>query len=195
MSGENRLDQEPRAEDFESVRDYLAAHEDYHDQRVPDASLNADRAVRLASESMRAILMQIRRVQGEEPEDAEWLLRVGMDYQFLVVALWRLRMAASMVRPYAAAVDDALTSFDQALPDLKRMRDVAQHIDEYAVDGPGRRHKRTDGSRLGRRSLEVEVLGNDRYHWLGGTIEVRQAREAAQRLYSAIRQARDGVTA
>jgi len=34
----------------------------------------------------------------------------------------------------------ALQEFDQVLPDLKLMRDVAQHIDEYGRDGDNRRH-------------------------------------------------------
>ena len=46
----------------------------------------------------------------------------------------------------------ALKKFDQVLPDLNLMRDVAQHIDEYGRDGDNRRHcNPITGQRVGRR--------------------------------------------
>jgi len=68
----------------------------------------------------------------------------------------------------------ALQEFDQVLPDLKLMRDVAQHIDEYGRDGDNRRHSNpTTGQRVGRRSLHVMSLGDLSFNWLGGTIDFR----------------------
>src|SRR6266581_605622 len=66
--------------------------------------------------------IQLLRVRSAEPEDSEWMSRVVMDCQFLVVALWRLRTAARI----AASVDSdsgngvarALAAFDGQLPDL-----------------------------------------------------------------------------
>ena len=86
----------------------------------------------------------------------------------------------------------ALQEFDQVLPDLNLMRDVAQHIDEYGRDGDNRRHSNpTTGQRVGRRSLHVMSLGDLSFNWLGGTIDFDRARKASYALLSAIHTARD----
>jgi hypothetical protein len=131
------------SESFENepaFRYYTSASDAFHDSRRPTATELLERSRRLASESMRAIALQLRRFEGSEPEDAEWLFRRWMDFQFLVVALWRLRMVAVI----------AASAFDQELPDLKTMRHVSQHLDDYATDHPTKRrakearHQRTD---------------------------------------------------
>lgn len=120
-----------------------------------------------------------------------------MDYQFLIVTLWRLRTAAT-IATWVAAVSDTITSavaeFDRRLPDLARMRHVAQHLDDYAVDDPKRRRQRKpDGDLLvGRRALQVGAFGEDGFSWLDGTINVVDIRAAAAGLYSgSARRARD----
>ena len=72
-----------------------------------------------------------------EPEDSAFVFRKWADFGFLIVALTRLRRAASLAAnlPEAKSVlGKALKEFDASLPDLKRMRDVAEHIDDYAID-------------------------------------------------------------
>jgi len=84
---------EPSLADFASVRAFIKAYDAYHDGRRPTAADTLDRAVRLARDSMRGIDLQCRRVRSPEPEDDEWISRVCMDFQFLIVCLWRMRMA------------------------------------------------------------------------------------------------------
>ena len=107
-----------------------------------------------------------------------------MDLQFLIVALWRLRLVGHLAARIDAGVQRALDVFKREIPDLKRMRDVAQHLDEYAIDAG---HQR----RVGRRSLEVGRLSTDEFHWLGGTLNLPKARRAAVMLYLSIKRARD----
>jgi hypothetical protein len=183
-------DAEPRPVDFASVADFVQAFDAFHDARRPTGADTLDRAVRLASESMRGVDLQIRRVRSVEPEDDEWLSRVWMDFQFLIVCLWRLRLAGRMTA--AVEVRAAVATFDREIPDLALMRHVSQHLDEYGVEGPKRRQKLPDGTGLvGRRRLEVGAWNEDRYDWLGGTIVVAQARSAAAQLYAAIRDQRE----
>ncbi len=113
-----------------------------------------------------------------------------MDFQLLVALLWRLRLAGLMST--SDGVRAAVDTFDREVPDLKLMRDVSQHLDEYAVDGPGHRHNLPgETKRVGRCRLEVPRWSDDRFEWLGGTINVAQARSAALRLYTVIREQRD----
>jgi hypothetical protein len=141
---------------------------------------------------MRGIDLQIRRVRGAEPEDHEWILRVWIDFQFLIVCLWRLRMAGLMAAAAAGQVRTAIDVFDHQIPDLARMRHVSQHFDEYGVDGPKRRQKLPGKDEVvGRRLLEVGSWNADRFDWLGGTIDIAQAHAAALQLYTVIRESHD----
>lgn len=183
----------PEFDGFSSTSDFREAHEAYHDARKPSAIQSIERALRFASESMRGIDLQVRRIRSSEPEDEEWIFRIWMDFQLLVVLLWRLRLAARMVHSdeLIAAVD----AFDREIPDLRLMRNVAQHLDEYADDSPKRRHNLADGSkRVGRRHLEVPRWSGDQFEWLGGKINVSHARTAAARLFVAIRNQRPSQT-
>ncbi len=122
-----------------------------------------------------------------------------MDLQFLIVILWRMRQAG--VLALSAGLDaerlrEALARFDTQLPDLKRMRDVAQHFDEYAVDGPGRRHARPGRSgKVGRRMLEVGSWDSSQFRWLDGSISFEIADRASRELYSVVVGVRDQVRA
>src|SRR5690606_41699918 len=66
---------------FDDVREFIAAHEAFHDAHPPTALAILERAVRLGSDSLRGIALQIRRLRGNEPEDEEWWARVWLDFQ------------------------------------------------------------------------------------------------------------------
>lgn len=192
-------DAAPRREDFEEVREFIAAHEAFHDAHPPTQLATLERAVRLGSDSLRGIKVQVGRLRGSEPEDEEWWGSTWMDFQFLIVVLWRMRQSG--VLALAADVETeqiraALIRFDGRLPDLKRMRDVAQHFDEYAIDGPGRRHRRPGrDDKVGRRMLEVGSLDADSVHWLDGVIEFAVADEASRELYFVVQAVRNQLRA
>lgn len=180
-----------RSEDEPSLADLadIAAFEAFHDQRRPTTDETLERARRLASESMRAIALQLRRFQSSEPEDTEWHFRRWMDFQFLIIALWRLRTVAEIAAAVNDAVRHALIEFDQDLPDLRRMRNVSQHLDDYATDHPTRRRQTKPGTTepIGRRLLEVGTWDHNNVNWLGGTLNLRRTRTAAEKLYASIR--------
>jgi hypothetical protein len=132
---------------------------------------------------MWTIALQVRRLRTKEPEDGEFLFRKWADFQFLIVALWRLRRTAelaSRVPEIAGQIRHAIIAFDTVIPDLKKMRDVAEHFDEYALDS-GR-----DKS-ISRRSLEVASVGPTRFEWLGFTLDTESAVEASSELFAAIK--------
>ena len=116
-----------------------------------------ERARRLANVAMWSIELQCRRLEAVEPEDAGLVLRRWADFDFLIVALSRLRRAtglAAKVPQLRASLDTALERFDKALPDLKKMRDVAEHVDDYALD-------RGRQKAVGRQASEVSTMEAD----------------------------------
>ena len=143
----------------------------------PTSAATYERAKRLADVSMFAVDLQVRRLRSTEPEDATFIFRKWFDFDSLVVALTRLRRAATLARkvpeirrPVAAA----LREFDSSLPDFTRLRDVAEHIDEYAVDS-GKR------SSVPRQDLEVSSIDGSAptLNWLGVQLNASEALVAA----------------
>ncbi len=65
---------------------------------------------------------------------------------------------------------------------LKTMRDTAEHIDDYAID-------RGKNAHIARGSLEVGVVGDTVFQWIGYELNADTALTAAQRLFKAIRDA------
>jgi len=150
----------------------------------PTAAATYERARRLANSSMFAVELQVRRLQADEPNDGPFVLRRWFDFDCLVVALLRLRRAVTLAATIPAITEpltEALRSFDEAIPDLKRLRDVAEHFDDYALE----KGRRPD---VGRRDLEVSQLSNDgpTLYWLGAEINAALALAEAARLIRAL---------
>lgn len=146
-----------------------------------------ERARRLASNSLWAIDLQCRRLNSTEQEDAEFVFRKWADFDFLIVSLSRLRRAAQLaasVPQVTAPILAAIQEFDKSLPSWKKMRDVAEHIDDYAKE-IGR-----DKS-VQRQSLEVSSMNEDgpELEWLEGSLNSQKALSASQALFVAIREA------
>ena len=101
----------------------------------------------------------------------------------MIVGLTRLRRAASLaakVQEIQENISNAIGTFDRALPNLKAMRDTAEHIDDYAVDA-GR------NSAIGRTALEVAVIGDENIEWLGMSLDLGETVAAAEALFEAVK--------
>jgi hypothetical protein len=153
----------------------------------PSRAAILERARSLANEAVWAVALQHRRLRTQEPEDDHFVFRYVTDLQFLIVALRRLRRAAELAArapDVSADLGAAVNAFDSALPALAVMRNVGEHIDEYAVDHPKRRHRKVD-----RRQLQVSVWNGSTYQWLGHELDIDAALTAAENLYHAIKSA------
>jgi hypothetical protein len=141
---------------------------------------------------MFVLALQRRRVQTVEPEDGDFLFRVWADWEFLIVALIRIRrsaLVAAQVDQTNAKIMQAVARFDAALPDLRVMRNVAEHIDEYAVESE-RRHHRS----IMRYGLEVGSWNDTEFTWQldrPQVLNADHAMDAAGELLVAVRAARD----
>jgi hypothetical protein len=107
------------------------------------------------------------------------MLRKLSDFQFLIFALVRLRRTAelaSKVPLLAEGMKSALLKFDTALPHLKVMRDVIEHVDDYALN-------KGKNKNVKRRSVEVGGYDDTVFQWLGHELNAHEAMEAAQSLF------------
>lgn len=188
----------PKRENYADIRDFIRDWENYWDQAKPSTSAILRRAAIVANDAAAAIEMQIGRIRESfRSRDQEVLDTVLIDIEFLISSLWKMRQAGKLTLSVMGQSWTALSEFDTALPHLKLMRDVLEHIDEYGRDADGRarrhRHPRT-GQLIGRRYLHSQMsYGDTSFNWLGGTLEFHRAREVAFELLSAIRTARDNA--
>lgn len=153
---------------------------------TPSDAATIERAHSLANEAIHMVALQRRRLQSEEPEDETFIFRRWADFQFFIVSLRRLRQAALLAaRPTAgkAAIESAISEFDDSLPDLRKMRNVGEHVDEYAVE-------RGRDRSVSRRALQVGTFNATTLEWLGERLDADEALAAAERLYGAIKDAR-----
>lgn len=147
-------------------------------------------ARRLANQALWTVDLQRRRLSSEDPEDENFILRRWSDFHFFIVALTRLRRAAELAAKVPAVGEglrSALNTFDAALPHLKRMRDVAEHVDDYALDGGKDRS-------ISRKTLEVASSDGDKWQWLGFELDAGTALSASVALFAAISQCASLVT-
>jgi hypothetical protein len=140
---------------------------------------------------MHTVTLQVRRLRSGEPEDATFLFRKWSDFDFLVVALTRLRRSAQLAckLPQArASLEPALQEFDARLPGLRLVRNVAEHIDEYAID---QGHSKS----VERFALEVSSLSarGPTLRWLGSRVNANTALRVAERLFAAMQSAKNAA--
>ena len=143
-----------------------------------------ERAHSLANHAMWTVALQYRRIRATEPEDGKFLFRWWADLQFLILALYRLRTTVKIARNIPSisnSIDAALAKFDKALPDLKKLRDIGEHMEEYAVDNPKRHVPSVD-----RKQLQVGSWDGTVYEWLGVKLNVNEAKSAAEELFKTL---------
>jgi len=169
-------------------------------KRVPAAEITpaavVERAKSMANQWMWAVSLQHARITSPRPQDNAFH-PFGIDgfheadVHFFVVALRRLRTVATTLEhapPQWDSVRSAIHSFDARLPWLKRLRDVFEHLEDYAVDS---NHRRSNTSR---REIQVWSASENGMQWLGYDIDWNQALSAAQDLYAAIKTALDSYS-
>jgi hypothetical protein len=130
--------------------------------------------------------MQLQRAREEPTAEPGGAFRWWIDLQFFIVSLRRLRKAAELglrVTSERQAIREAIASFDRELPDLGLLRNVGEHIDEYAV-GDG-----NDPS-VGWRQLQVGGWDGVTFEWLGTQLDAENALKAGRQLVGELEWAR-----
>lgn len=150
----------------------------------PDAVI-LERAKSLCNEACFTVALQKRRLQSAEPEDGVFIFRWWADFQFLIVALYRLRRAAELAKKVSGVrkvMKRAISEFDKSLPNLRKMRDVGEHIDAYAIDAQTRHHEGVN-----RRQLQVGSWDGRVFRWLEHELDIHIAQKAASKLFQAVK--------
>jgi hypothetical protein len=140
-------------------------------------------AISLCNEACFAVALQHRRLQSAEPEDDTFVFRWWVDIQFLIVALRRLRRSAEIagsVPTLSGIIKIALGEFDDTVPGLATMRNVGEHVEDYAL-GQGR------DTTVSPSELQVGCLDWPVYSWLGVSLNLDSALGAAEKLLQAVR--------
>lgn len=148
----------------------------------PSDISNLGRAKSLCNIAVFTVALQHRRLRTVEPEDEIFIFRELADFHFMITALIRLRTSAKIatkVPSVSKAINRAIKEFDNTLPALIKMRDVLEHIDDYALD----KGRHAD---VQRQQLQVSKWGNATYNWLGIEFNADIALAAAERLFQAV---------
>lgn len=133
----------------------------------------------LANIGVWSVELQIRRLKNEEAGDSNFVLRKVSDFHFLVVALTRVRRAAELVNQILD-IGNAIDQFDRDVPDLIKMRDVLEHINDYA-EGQGRHKNVAIGG------LFTSAFDNDTITWSEFNLNLPTALIASQVLFEEIK--------
>jgi hypothetical protein len=152
------------------------------DAAMPSPETILDRALAFALEGLQAAEVQLERARQEVSSGPGGAFLWWIDLQFFIVALRRLRQAAELalrVPVQRAAMQQAIKAFDEALPDLLLLRNVGEHIDEYAVG---------DGfdSSVKWQQLQVGGWDGSTFEWLGTALNADRAIEAGKKLVGEI---------
>jgi hypothetical protein len=134
-----------------------------------------------------AVHMQYHRISRPlaSPSDgAVQYWRQEIDLHFLLVALTRLRRAvvlAARISQLQRTLNDRVADFDRDVPYLLRLRNVAEHVDDYTT-GRGR-DRRVMRWQLQNWSFGSDQDGNVTWSWLGEQVNPAKGRLAAVNLY------------
>jgi hypothetical protein len=140
----------------------------------------------MANRALWTARLQRRRLSTTEPEDNEFVFRFWADLEFLILALWHIRIAALLARRVAIVsltIQAAIDQFDAALPGLRTMRNVIEHLDEYGVD-IGRQQD------ISRKQLQVGAWDGVTFQWLALKLNVDDAVAAGKALNLAVYRAK-----
>lgn len=146
-----------------------------------------DRSRSLASFHVHAIAMQVRRIRTPISPDDEFVLRPIAEFGFLCVSLIRLRRAAIIAASIPSLrdkIEAALGDYDKAIPGVKKLRDIAEHFDDYILMKG--RDKTIPASRI-RSGLQVASWSQDSFCWLDVELKFDDCLKAAFDLFFVIK--------
>jgi hypothetical protein len=127
--------------------------------------------------------LQTRRLRNSikqgKNEIEEFVMQPLIDFHFLVTALSRLRQTAVIVSEFCD-LSSAIEAFDKNLPDLRTVRNILEHIDEYRLDKGRNKNVPKD-------SFQTFILDDDSIKWVNYEVNLAQAIKASGDLFMAIK--------
>ncbi len=133
----------------------------------------------MANIAVWGVELQIQRLRQTENEIKEFVMQPVIDFHFLVTALSRLRVSADLVSRICDLTIE-VEKFDRSLPDLRVIRNILEHIDDYRV---GKGHNKN----VPKDSFQSILFGNDSIRWVGYEINLETAVKSSSELFMAIK--------
>ncbi len=144
-----------------------------------------------ANQWMHAIEMQSNRITGPFANPTkDGMVKYRLDWNqkqrdldFFLIALNRFRkgIASGNKQIKSREIEEALISFDQNVPDVKALRDIGEHFDDYDLGrGKLKKHLTNESQSVGWGPED----GNINYR--GKKITIKQSREAARKLHQIV---------
>ena len=146
----------------------------------PSAEDILSRALVFAMDGLRAAELQLERAREVGPPGTRTHWEI--DLQFFIVAMRRLRRGVEIgkwAESHRGVLQDALVVFDATLPNLAMLRNVGEHLDEYAV-GAG------NHSSVTWRHVQVTSWNDPVVEWLGLKLDAEDALSAGHALIGAL---------
>ncbi len=168
------------------LRELIAEFAEIQANPITDGAL-IDRMNTEATRWVNAVHMQYRRVSKplvDADNSGEGIWRQEIALHFLLVALTRLRRAVGIttrVSQLQVTLVNRIIEFDASVPYLSRLRNVAEHFDDYTV-GRGR-EAQVMRFELQRWGMEHDPDGHLIWIWLGERLHISEAYSAAKILY------------
>lgn len=134
--------------------------------------------------------MQISRVHEEVQNGEFFIMRQIVDFEFLLVALARLRRAACAIEMIPIAkgtIREAIKKYDKRLPDLMKLRNISEHYDAYLLK---QGKDKTIDRDIIRSSLLTKCRLNATFEWMGYTMNLNECMTAAEELFLEIQAVR-----
>ncbi len=149
----------------------------------------------LANFYVHAVAMQISRVRQEVSVSDQFVMRPFVDFEFLLVALVRLRRAACAIRkvPVAReAMQQAIKEYSDRLLALKNLRNITEHYDDYLLERE--RIYKADQSdpraKTIRSGLLTKTMSQESIEWMKCSMNLNEIMAAAEALFEEIKAVR-----
>ena len=136
-------------------------------------------AKNMANIAVWGVELQIKRLQSQKNEISDFVMQPVVDFHFLIVALTRLRQSASLVSKISD-ISTAINTFDSAIPDLRTVRNILEHIDEYRI-GKG------NNKSVPKDSFQTILFGKKSIKWVNYEINLESAMKASSDLFTVIK--------
>lgn len=148
-----------------------------------------EKAIRLATTILFSIELQYERMQTNGSKDISIASQIKwIDFQFFIIALNRLEKVACLLKSIhiiKSKIKLAIKEFNKSIPDLKTIRNIIEHLEEYAK-GSGNLNKNGEEEIISRHGIENHSILGSKWSWLEYKIDIDISFEASKKLYSTI---------
>lgn len=146
-----------------------------------------ERARSFANFYVHSVELQIKRIREPVGHDDKFILRPIADFHYLASSITRLERAAYLIQKIPSlwkSLEPELDNFKAAIPDIKKLRDIGEHFDDYVLEKG--RNKSISAADV-KAGLQVFSGSNAEFEWLDAKIVFDDCLLACGQLFSAIR--------